>query len=112
MKLGPEPPLDDIRKLTLVGYGATSATDTAGARRRAVVPLASSGGKFFQLGAGKVPCHGDSGGPVLVERDEDTAQLVGLVSFTTGGCEGRVRVTRLGPYVPMLRRAIESNLDL
>lgn len=107
-----EPPvqLDAVEEVRLVGYGASSeAQADAGRRRQAVVGLAGESELFVELAAGPAPCHGDSGGPVLVSDGNGGERVAGVVSFTPGGCGPGVKVTRLSAYLPFVRAQIEAS---
>ncbi|XP_070135534.1 trypsin beta-like [Drosophila bipectinata] len=51
------------------------------------------------------PCHGDSGGPLIVHNDTDSV-LVGIVSFAAGGCTENYPTvyTRVSSYLDWIRK--------
>lgn len=98
---GPLGPEDIGDKLTAVGFGATSPPTTdqphgggAGTRYRGMVTLEAIDdhtASVRHVGDDASPCKGDSGGPLLVVRD-DIEYLAGVVS--EGDCERETRYTR------------------
>jgi hypothetical protein len=65
---------------------------------------------WMDVGAdGATACRGDSGGPMLVER-EDGFHVVGIIQ---GGqstiCRGATQIVPLGPHMNWLRRALQDS---
>ena len=105
----------------VVGYGDVEQTDTSRGRqvRGDIVvrgvggPDASSPGdngvlpRTVQVGEG--PCHGDSGGPLF---SQETGAQVGVYSLleasTCTGSDVRNSYTRIAPFEPLIRMALES----
>ena len=71
-------------RVRAVGYGRTGDSGSAGTKlvREHVRVLSVSAA---ELAVGESTCHGDSGGPAL---DEDTGEIVGVVSRGGPSCEG------------------------
>lgn len=109
--------------LTAVGFGATTAPTVddpygsgSGMRHRGSVTLGSLTSYTAQVSEGgdhAAPCHGDSGGPLLVTRG-GTEYLAGVVS--TGDCEtettyARTDNNRNASFIDESAAAASSSLD-
>jgi V8-like Glu-specific endopeptidase len=71
-------------RVRAVGYGRSGDGAAAGTKLvREHVPVLSVG--FAEFTVGEATCQGDSGGPAL---DEDTGEVVGVVSRGGPSCEG------------------------
>ncbi len=71
-------------RVRTVGYGATSDDGVAGRKMlREHVPVLEVGGAEFTVG--EATCQGDSGGPAI---DEDTGEVIGILSRGGPSCEG------------------------
>lgn len=88
--------------IVAVGFGRTGTTSksSAGARRlRMGVPIESV--TQTEITVGESTCFGDSGGPAI---DEDTGEILGVLSRGGGGCSGQVWnvYTRVTPWLDSL----------
>ncbi|MBW2733344.1 MAG: trypsin-like serine protease, partial [Deltaproteobacteria bacterium] len=91
--------------VTLIGFGLTSsdaedqgikrlAQNEVGALKPLYYEIAGSAGEYGNA------CYGDSGGPMLTERDT----ISGVMSFITGACGvGTTRITRMDTHLSWLR---------
>ena len=66
------------------------------------------------LEAGKNICLGDSGGGLMVSKNtkDDTAEVIGIASFTAPACESRrapAVFTRVSRYLGWIREKMEGN---
>jgi hypothetical protein len=63
---------------------------------------------------GAAACHGDSGGPVLLERGEEAAELLGVMSWTwspQGRCDRGLVVAALGREIRSVIAAVRRHED-
>ncbi|GLV38333.1 uncharacterized protein CBL_13115 [Carabus blaptoides fortunei] len=60
---------------------------------------------------GKSPCAGDSGGPLVIPQKNNTAIIIGIVSFGAKLCEsGHPSVfTRVSKFVPWIQEKMKAN---
>jgi hypothetical protein len=88
-------------RILAVGFGRTHTTaGTAGTRRlRIGIPI--TGVTDTELTVGESTCFGDSGGPAI---DEQTGEILGVLSRGAGGCDGQVWniYTRITPWLSSL----------
>ncbi|MGZ3420177.1 MAG: S1 family peptidase [Polyangiales bacterium] len=88
-------------RIVAVGFGLTHSTSgTAGVRRlRMGVPITAV--TDHELTVGESTCFGDSGGPAI---DEQTGEILGVLSRGGGGCEGQVWnvYTRISPWASLI----------
>ena len=68
------------------------------------------------LKVGKNVCSGDSGGGLIVSKNtkDDTAEVIGIVSFTLRACESRrapAVFTRVSRYLGWIREKMEGNIS-
>lgn len=98
-------------RVRAVGYGRRGEDPVAGVKlvREHVRVLSATPAEFL---VGEATCQGDSGGPAL---DEDTGEIVGVVSRGGPGCEGRAVhnvYTRTDAYAWLMEEAFARAADL
>jgi hypothetical protein len=84
----------------LVGFGVTAPTADDDDRKREGASRieAVAAGHVVLAGDPSLPCHGDSGGPVLAMTPAGE-QLLAVVSRGDEACGARARATRVDPHV-------------
>jgi hypothetical protein len=100
----PDRPLEDAdlgRELTFIGFGTAAAGDLSsmGIKRRATAALESVG--IESLGYRRVTCHGDSGGPALLD-----GRLVGVTSRGDAACAAEATSVRVDVIASWLGDAV------
>lgn len=92
-----------------VGFGKPSDVGTAGVKLvREHVPVLETSGAEFRVG--EATCQGDSGGPAF---DEETGELVGVVSRGGPTCKGKDAhnvYTRTDAFMPLIEEALARSL--
>jgi secreted trypsin-like serine protease len=84
--------------VAIAGYGRTAgACATTGSRRRGAMVIGALAEHTFELAPQpSSSCYGDSGGPVLLPSESSgAADLLGVISTGSAGCDGPTVATRL-----------------
>ena len=106
--IAPAPSVGSVAQL--VGFGQSSVTnlDTRGTRRSGAVNIAGVCSTLLEFGDATVnACHGDSGGPLLVD-----GRLVGIVSWgRTFACDPPSYAVRVDAYSDWIDAIIAGSPD-
>ena len=100
--------LTSSERVTMIGFGQTAALAHGPTGRRVVsTTVVRVGGNLLELGdEDHTACRGDSGGPVLVTRDDGPGRVVGLVQGPVAAiCRSSTQAVLLDPLFGQIIRA-------
>jgi Trypsin len=106
----------DQTNLLMVGFGRRQRSDgtgedenSEGVKRMIRLKIAESGDdSFAYFNPGRSTCSGDSGGPILIQKDGNRFAVVGIAS--TGNCRDRGTQVRVDRYLDWISKYREPNL--